>query len=104
MGKGMPSPPDPYQTAAAQTNAGLTTAMANTAMQNANEFTPYGSKTYAQSGSQQIWDANTGKYITAPTYSSTVKLSPQEQAILRSEEHTSELQSQLTISYAVFCL
>jgi len=82
MGKGMPDPPDPYATAAAQSNANMTTAQQNFGLQNVNEFTPYGNKTYAQTGNQQIWDANSGKYVTSPTYSSTVKLSPQEQAIL----------------------
>src|SRR3546814_5438992 len=38
-------------------------------------------------------------FMTAPQYTSTARIE-----ILRSEEHTSELQSLMRISYAVFCL
>src|SRR3546814_3081527 len=35
---------------------------------------------------------------------SLVEIGPQQSGIVRSEEHTSELQSLMRISYAVFCL
>jgi hypothetical protein len=82
MGKGAPAPPDPYATAQAQSNANFVNAQQNFGFQNVNEFTPYGSKTYAQSGWNDIYDPSTGKYIKSPSYSSTVTLSPAEQELL----------------------
>lgn len=82
MGKGAPSPPDPYKTAQAQSNANFMNAQQNFGFQNVNEFTPYGSKTYAQSGWYDVVDPRTGKVSKTPQYSSTVELSPGEQDIL----------------------
>ena len=82
MGKGMPDPPDPWKTAQAQTAANDETAQRNFGYQNANEYTPYGSKTYSQEGWQDIYDQS-GKVIgRSPRYSSNIQLSPAEQGIL----------------------
>src|SRR3546814_9180519 len=40
----------------------------------------------------------------APSHVISANLSGEHQALIRSEEHTSELQSLMRISYAVFCL
>lgn len=54
----MPEPPDPHETAQAQTGANIATATANAALGNVNQVTPQGSLTYTQSGQQFINDAN----------------------------------------------
>src|SRR3546814_3414005 len=48
--------------------------------------------------------ASTSSAQTVLGYSLRVSASPREQIFDRSEEHTSELQSLMRISYAVFCL
>lgn len=68
-----PTPPDPKETAAAQTGTNLATAQANAALGNVNQYTPYGSIEYAQTGSQFISDANGQTYYVGPDgkYSTT---------------------------------
>lgn len=70
----MPEPPDPKETAAAQTGTNVSTAQANAALGNVNQITPYGNLTYSKSGSQFItdptggqtyWKSPTGEYQTA---------------------------------------
>jgi hypothetical protein len=56
-----PTPPDPYQTANAQTQSNQQTAAYNAALNRVNTYTPWGSLTYSQSpGSTQT--------TTAPTF------------------------------------
>src|SRR3546814_8666933 len=43
-------------------------------------------------------------YVTLYAFSSDLDFQPQPDEVARSEEHTSELQSLMRISYAVFCL
>lgn len=53
MGKSAPSAPaapDPQVTAAAQTQSNLATAQQQSVLNNANQYTPYGSLTYSQPG------------------------------------------------------
>lgn len=71
-----PASPDPQQTAAAQTASNVNTAMANTALNNANEVNPYGSVNYAISGYQDI----DGRKV--PTYTKTTTLDPAQQQLL----------------------
>lgn len=67
MGKpSAPTPPDPKVTAAAQTGTNVSTAIANAALGNVNQVTPYGSLTYKQSGQQFVNDANGGKWYVGP--------------------------------------
>jgi hypothetical protein len=58
-----PTPPDPYQTAAAQTQSNLATAKANQESNMVNQSNPFGSLTYSQSGTNPdgtpIYNANT---------------------------------------------
>jgi len=80
----MPAAPDPQKQGAAQTSGNVTTAAANAALQNINEYTPQGNVIRKQTGTQQIWDENQGKTISVPTYSTYQSYSPQEQAIYNS--------------------
>lgn len=68
-----PDPPNPYTTAAAQTQSNKDTAGYNAALNRTNTVTPYGTSTYTQNGT----DA-TG----APLYTNTINLTPQAQSQL----------------------
>lgn len=87
--KSAPESPDPKETASAQTGTNLATAQANAVLGNVNQYTPYGSIEYTQTGSQFINDANgqtyyvgpDGKYSTSkpglsPIYSTTPAAKP----------------------------
>ena len=78
----MPKPPDPWETASAQSQADMFKGAWDFTNKNISEFTPYGSKTYEQSGTNKVYDPFTRQYIDVPTYSSTISLSPGEQSIL----------------------
>jgi hypothetical protein len=77
-----PAAPDPKETAAAQTGTNVSTAIANAALQNVNQVTPYGNLTYSQSGSKSVYDPSTGTTYDVPQYTATQTLSPQQQSIL----------------------
>jgi len=51
-----PAPPDPMKQAAAQTSSNVSTAIANAALGNINEYTPQGSVVRKQTGTQTVWD------------------------------------------------
>ncbi len=96
MGKSTPSPPpapDPYATASAQGTANANTATAQAALNNVNTYTPYGQKTYDQTGTQEITNPD-GTKTTVPTYSSHEALSAQQQELLdQNEDISSSLNS-----------
>jgi len=79
-----PKAPDPKEQGAAQTAGNVSTATANAALGNINEYTPQGSVIRKQTGTQSIWDENLKKNISVPTYSAYQTYSPQEQAIYNS--------------------
>lgn len=83
-----PKAPDPKVTAAADQNNNINTAIAQTAMNNVNEYSPYGTVTYDVTGTERVKDA-TGNWIDIPTYSRTTELSDAEQQKL-------DLQNQLS--------
>lgn len=76
-----PTPPDPQETAGAQTAQNISTAVAQQHMNNMNQVTPDGSLTYDQTGSKTITDPNTGDTYDLPTYTATQTLSQAQQAI-----------------------
>jgi hypothetical protein len=77
----MPEAPDPKEQGAAATAGNVSTATANAALGNINEYTPQGSVIRKQTGTSQIWDENLGKNITVPTYSAYQTYSKPEEAI-----------------------
>ena len=79
-GKSQPKAPDPYQTAQAQMGANIGTAAANMSMNTTNQYGPWGSVEYAQSGTVQIMGPD-GKPIEVPRYTQTTTLSPEQQAL-----------------------
>jgi len=76
-----PKPPDPRETAAAQTGTNVTTALANAQLGNVNQITPDGSLTYSESGSRSFTDPNSGATYEIPQYTATQTLSGAQQAI-----------------------
>ena len=76
-----PTPPNPYQTAAAQTGTSVGTGVANAFLNNVNQNTPDGSLRYDVTGTHSWTDPSTGQKYEIPTFTSTQNLSPQSQAI-----------------------
>lgn len=82
MGKpSAPTPPNPLDTARAQTGTNVSTAVANAYLQNINQNTPEGSLSYSQSGTYDWTDPSTNQTYHIPTFTATQTLSPQGQAI-----------------------
>ncbi|MER8916059.1 hypothetical protein NKI32_19760 [Mesorhizobium sp. M0761] len=82
MGKASaPKPPDPKETSAASTGTNISTAIANSYLNNANQVGPDGTITYTNSGTQSITDPYTGKTYQTPTRTATTTLSAAQQAI-----------------------
>lgn len=81
-----PPAPDPYATANAQTQSNKETAAANAALNRVNQYTPWGSSTYAQAGSDTQGN---------PLWSQTVSLSPDQQKLLDSSNRISQQMANL---------
>lgn len=83
MGKSSraPAPPDPAQTAGAQTAQNIGTAIAQQSLNNVNQITPDGALTFDQTGTTQWADPNTGRVHEIPQYTATQTLSDAQQAI-----------------------
>lgn len=84
-----PKPTDPKLTSAAATGTNVSTAIANAYMQNMNEVTPDGTKTFNQTGTRQVKDPYTGQTYDVPTFGVTQTLSPQQQAIKNQNDRAS---------------
>lgn len=75
MGKKTASTPDPYATAAAQTQSNNQTAAANATLNRVDQYTPYGSSVYKVTGQEN----------GVPTYRQDINLTPQAQSELDNE-------------------
>lgn len=89
MGKSAPKPTPPKETSAASTGTSVSTAIANAFLQNMNETTPDGTKTFDQTGSYSFTDPYTGQSYTIPRFSVTQTLSPEQQAIKAQQDAAS---------------
>lgn len=82
MGKSKPpKPPDPNQTAAAQTATNIGSAIAEGKMNQVNQVGPDGSLTYSQSGTYDYVDPLTGRVHKIPLTTATTSLSAAQQKI-----------------------
>lgn len=79
--KKAPAPPDPRETAAAQTGTNIGTAISNAMMGNVNQVTPEGSLTYDQTGTFDFRDPYTGQTYNIPRFTATQTYSPEQQAL-----------------------
>lgn len=71
-----PRPPDPNETAAAQTESNVQTAIANSQLGNVNQITPYGNITYSQQAGVN----------GVPQWTQTTTESPNQQALRQLQE------------------
>jgi hypothetical protein len=92
-----PKPPNPYDTAAAQTQSNIAGATANAIIGNANEKNPYGSVTYNNIGYDYITDSK-GKQTAVPRYERNVQLSPEQQNLLNLQNQMQANLGQLGVS------
>ena len=81
-----PKPPDPYATAAAQTQSNHDTANYNAALNRVSQYTPYGNSVYSQTGTDTSG---------APTWRSDISLAPQAQQQLDNQMQQNNQLSQL---------
>ena len=78
----MPKPPDPWQTASAQTGQNVMSSIGSSIIGNANEITPYGNVTYSPGSMETMTDPTTGRQWQVPRYNRTTTLSPAQQGLL----------------------
>ena len=84
-----PKPPDPYEQAAAQTGANISSAIVNSDLNNLTEITPTGRIDYIQVGEKEHVDAQGNSY-TLPIKERHVTLSEGQQEILDGTEEASK--------------
>jgi len=80
-GNEAPQPPSATANIGAQTSANVSTAVANSFLNNLNQETPFGSLRYDVTGSQSWTDPTTGQTYNIPTQTVTQSLSPTQRAI-----------------------
>lgn len=90
MGKpSAPEAPDPVETSAASTGTNVSTALANTFLQNVNQYGPDGSKLeYDVIDHYTFKDPYTGEKYEIPMFSATTTLSNAEQGIYDTNQDT----------------
>src|SRR5207344_824084 len=76
-----PDPPDPLKTAQASTSTNVSTAVANSFLNNVNQVTPTGSLNYDQTGTYSWTDPTTNTAYNIPRFTATQSLSEPQQAI-----------------------
>lgn len=81
MGKDAPEPTPPKETSAAQTGSSVSTSIANAFLQNMNEVTPDGTKTFDMTGMYKFTDPYTGQTYKVPRFTVTQTLSDAQQAV-----------------------
>ncbi len=90
MGKpDAPTPPDPMETARAQTNSNVSTAVANARLGNVNQRTPYGDLTYNEIGSSTMTGPN-GEVYQIPRFEAVQTVSPAQQGIMNASNQASQ--------------
>lgn len=94
-GGNAPTPPNPIQTAAAQTGTNVSTAVANAFLNNTNQVTPTGTLTYNPTGNFSWSDPTTGQTYSIPRFTSTQELSPAQQQLQTTREGTQQNLGQL---------
>lgn len=88
-----PEPPDPQETASAQTAQNVSTAVANAFLGNVNQQTPQGSLTYEPTSTYQ-WtdysDPENPKTYDIPRFTATQELSPEQRRLYEIGAQTEE--------------
>jgi hypothetical protein len=76
-----PPAPDPSLVAQRQTGANLNTAISQKVLNDTNQYSPFGSTTYQQTGTQNVGG------LDVPTYSQTTTFNPTLQSIISGTEN-----------------
>jgi hypothetical protein len=76
-----PTPPNPFQTAAAATGTNVSTAVANAFLNNTNQTTPTGTLNYDVTGNYGWTDPTTGSTYNIPRFTASQALTPEGQNI-----------------------
>jgi hypothetical protein len=96
-----PSPPNPLQTAAAQTASDVNTAVANATLNNVNTYTPFGSTTFNKTGQREIIEValpgGRTQHIEVPRYESNQRLSPDQMRLLNLQERAQQNVGELAV-------
>jgi hypothetical protein len=83
-----PTPPNPYQTAAAQTGTNVSTGVANAFLNNTNQVTPEGSLSYDVTGNYDWTDPSTGQTYSIPRFTATQRLSIEQDRLKTQNDQT----------------
>lgn len=81
-----PKPPDPVQTAQAQTSTNIGSTIANNTMQLVDQVTPFGKLNYNITGYRNYTDPFTKQTYKIPEYQAVTRLSPNQQKIRQQGE------------------
>lgn len=99
MGKPRPpTPPDPRQTAAAQTSTNVATSVANTLAGQVSQRTPDGSLNFEQNGTINFTDPNSGQTFQIPQFTAVTELSPELERIRQLGNQTQENLGQVGVN------
>lgn len=88
--KRAPDPPDPIETAGAQTGLNVGTGIANQLLGQVNQNTPLGTLNYAQTGSTKWTDPLSGKVYDIPRMTATTTLTPQQQRLFNTQQQAGQ--------------
>jgi hypothetical protein len=75
-----PTPPDPFQTAAAQSGMNRDTAITQKQLNSGTQINPWGTVTNEQTGTNSFVDSQ-GNVVETPEFTQTTTLSPEQQVI-----------------------
>ena len=89
-GGSAPQPPNPIQTAAAQTGTNVSTAVANAFLNNTNQSTPQGTLSYDVSGNYSWTDPSTGQTYNIPRFTANQQLTPAGQQLQQTDLATQQ--------------
>jgi hypothetical protein len=92
-----PKPPSPTATAGAQTQSNISTALAQTLLNQTNQATPYGSLTYSQSGKSSYYDPTLKRNVTIPQFTATTSLTPEQQGLLEQEQQFDKMYNDIAL-------
>lgn len=81
-----PPPPDPKETASAQTSSNIGTAIAQQSLNQTDQVTPYGNLSYEQTGTSAWTDPLSGQAYDLPRYTATQTLTPEQQAVKEQQD------------------
>jgi hypothetical protein len=93
-----PTPPDPYKTAGAQAGQNVQSAIANSYLGNVDQYGPYGSTTYSQTGDFYDMTGPDGRKYKIPRFAQTTTLSPEQQQLYEQQTRIGTSLNDLALS------